>query len=224
MARNLADGGKTSVNRTGSAPQNAQQAIAAQANAKRASANSAQYAQTGSTAKAYGGGPLTQNRTSFNASSGGTKTPVNSPSYQTQQAKPAAYNELGYIPGSFDDPTIDWNTIYDIFIGGGGGAAGSGSYDTGTSGYSGPAPAQYQAPQQVFQMPEVQTAQSVPQVAPGITSSASGVADAPTGQQFTNFGGPGTFGEFQRLRNARGPRYNASMTPEMLRRAAASRL
>jgi hypothetical protein len=56
------------------------------------------------------------------------------------------------------------------------------------------------------------------------------VAEAPPsqvnvpGETFTSTGGTGTFGQYERQRQNRGPRSSVSMTPEMLRRAAAARM
>lgn len=192
------------------APRNAQEAIAAQSNAKRAAANNATPAApnptTGRLQYGYGGGPLTQDKGSFNTRSGGNRDAP----------------QLGYTPGGFDDPTIDWQAIYDTFVAPtlNQGEGGGGGYSSG--GGSSPDVVTPVAPA-VFQPPAVVTAQSV-QPPQAISATASSAADAPTGAKFETFGTPSTFGGFERRRNARGPRNTGSMTPEMLRRAAAARL
>jgi len=140
--------------------------------------------------------------------------------------QPPQNPSYGYTPGGFDDPTIDWQAIYDIFVApqGGGGNAGFSGGGSGSLSGGGQPQAIMEAPQAIIEAPQAYTAQAAPQPV-GIASSASSVADAPTGQSFQTFSSaPGTFGEFQRLRNKRGPTGGASQTPEMLRRAAASRL
>jgi hypothetical protein len=44
------------------------------------------------------------------------------------------------------------------------------------------------------------------------------------GESFTTVGNPGAFGSYERKRQNRGPRTGLSVTPEMIRRAAAQRL
>jgi len=66
--------------------------------------------------------------------------------------------------------------------------------------------------------------------APAVAQAPAVVAEAPPsainvpGQSFTSVGTPGTFGQMDRLRQSRGPTTGLSVTPEMIRRAAASRL
>jgi hypothetical protein len=200
--------------RTG--PKNAQEAIAAQANAKRAAANTGTGSTRSSKGVAYGGGPLTQDLNKFSPARGGTMG--------TGAAAPPA--PMGYDPGSFNDPTIDWNAIYEIFIAGPQreAAAASGGGGGAPSGGGGSMPAQVAPPTpMVMESPASIMAPSIQQPA-AVNSAASSIANAPEGQKFQTFGSPSTFGGFERMRNQRGPRNNASMTPEMLRRAAASRL
>lgn len=137
-----------------------------------------------------------------------------------------------YAPGSFQDPGIDWNAIRAIFGGGdsgGGSGPSSGGYSASSGGYSGGGDsgglASYSPPvAPVAEAPATYTAPSY-QAPLSISAEAGQAAGAPTGASFQTFGGnPGTFGQFERLRNARGPRNTGSITPEMLRRAAQARM
>lgn len=98
-------------------------------------------------------------------------------------------------------------------MGGGFTSAGSG----GGSSYSAPAASVIQAPSSVVTPPQIQAPTAV-------TNTAVSAPGAPTGEQFTSVGAGGTFGMFDRMRNQRSPRSGLSVTPEMLRAAAAARL
>lgn len=64
---------------------------------------------------------------------------------------------------------------------------------------------------------------AAPMATPQVTAQASGQNVA--GNSFTSTGnGGGTFGQFQRQRQNRGPQNSGSVTPEMLRRIAAERI
>jgi hypothetical protein len=202
----------------GSRPANAQQAIAAQANAKRAAANTG----TGSTRDvrgvAYGGGPLTQDKNKFTPARGGTMG--------TSSSQPIA--PMGYDPGSFNDPTIDWQSIYDTFIGSQqqqpsmiapsspGRVTGSGRTSAESVGLA--------AAPSLFVPPESITAPPATVQPPAVVANATPSEVNVPGESFTSIGGPGSFGSFERKRAVRGPRTGLSVTPEMIRRAAAQRL
>lgn len=99
----------------------------------------------------------------------------------------------------------------------GGSSSGGGSSYSSPSAPAAPAPAVYQAPSSVNPAP-------VNQGPSAITSTGIGTVGAPTGETFQSIGSrPGTFGQFDRLRNQRSPRTGLSITPEMLRRFAATR-
>ena len=100
--------------------------------------------------------------------------------------------------------------------GGGGGYSNSGGGGSGSS-YTAPPPAVVQSPS-TFETPaQVQQPSA-------ITGEAVGAAGAPTGTSFTSLGNGGTFGMFDRMRNQRQPKTGLSVTPEMLRAAAAARM
>ena len=109
-------------------------------------------------------------------------------------------------------------------------AANAASYQNpGSGGYQEPA-ATYTPPPAPPPTPSVyETAASykppVIEAPQAIMNTAGGAAGAATeGPPMTKTGLGGTYGSFQRERQARGPKTGASVTPEMLRRAAARRL
>jgi hypothetical protein len=133
-------------------------------------------------------------------------------------------NPVGnYTPGGYNDPSIDWAAIIRAF------GPQPAPYDTPDPNgpppnYNAPAEAapavapQIEAPQQVTAPPAV-----APAPAPDISAGRSGGA-VDEGPAITKFGNAGTFGQMQRLRQARGPISGVSMTPELLRRAASRRI
>ena len=59
---------------------------------------------------------------------------------------------------------------------------------------------------------------------PAVIADAGAGASNTAGESFSSIGTPGTFGEYQRRRQSRGPRTGMSITPEMIKRAASQRL
>lgn len=202
--------------------QQAQQAIAAQAAAKRQAAANSTGRPPGAN---YGGGNVApsapareyHNAAAQRAASGGT--PTNSIS-----------NELYAImarSGSRDpsDP-YNWRGIAaglaaqaapaPVSAPAGGGNFAPGGNNVGAGGSTVPAP-----PPPVVVPPTSYTAP--PSVQPPTAVEANAGAGERSGTTFLSQGG-GTFGMFDRLRNQRSPRSGLSVTPEMLRAAAAARL
>ena len=88
--------------------------------------------------------------------------------------------------------------------------------DLADGGMAGP-PAVYAPPAQMTAPPAVVQP-------PAITAAANPSATNVAGESFTTVGNPGTFGGYERRRQSRGPRTGLSVTPEMIRSAAAQRL
>lgn len=80
------------------------------------------------------------------------------------------------------------------------------------------------APPAVFVPPEAVTAPPAVVQPPAVVAEAAPSETNVPGESFTSSGTPGTFGAYQRQRLSRGPRTGLSVTPEMIRRAAAARL
>lgn len=76
----------------------------------------------------------------------------------------------------------------------------------------------------VFVPPESVTAAPAVMQPPAVVAEAPPSAVNVPGESFTTVGSPGSFGEYERRRTSRGPRTGMSVTPEMIRRAAANRL
>ena len=75
-----------------------------------------------------------------------------------------------------------------------------------------------------FAAPATYTAPPAMVEPPGAIAAAGAGAGNVEGASFTSIGTPGSFGEYERRRQARGPRTGMSVTPEMIRRAASQRL
>lgn len=179
------------------------------------------YGNQRTVAPSAGGGIIrTPAEAQATASSGSKAKP------QRDINQPPVNAQYGYTPGGFDDPTIDWQAIYDIFVAPQNMAASAspdfGGGGMGSIGNSTPEIIAPPTPAPVFQAPEVVTAPQFQQ--PQVISRTTEAQSGPQVQNFETFGSPSTFGGYERLRNARGPLKGASMTPEMLRRAAGARL
>lgn len=176
----------------------------------------------GSVATSGGRGGATQAppRASSNIMSGGMGA-------ATQAPNPDPHNWAG-IAAAFEAAARN------AAMSGGIGAAmgGSGGFE---GGGGNAAPVQSEVPQAIMAPPQppppppvFETAASIaPPVqleAPqAIVNTAAG-DPSQVAQQFNRLGIGGTFGDFERMRNARSPRSNLSVTPEMLRSLAQSRL
>jgi hypothetical protein len=89
----------------------------------------------------------------------------------------------------------------------------------GNAGGGGMAPAAAQ-----FIPPETITAPPVAVQPPAVVAEAPPSAVNVPGESFTTVGNPSAFGTYERKRQNRGPKSSLSVTPEMIRRAAAQRL
>lgn len=79
-------------------------------------------------------------------------------------------------------------------------------------------------PPAVFVPPEAITAPPAVTQPPAVVAEAAPSEVNVPGESFTTVGTPGSFGTYERQRFSRGPRTGLSVTPEMIRRAAAARL
>jgi len=75
-----------------------------------------------------------------------------------------------------------------------------------------------------FVPPESVTAAPAVVQPPAVVANATPSENNVPGESFTTVGSPGTFGQLERRRASRGPKSGLSVTPEMIRRAAATRL
>lgn len=80
------------------------------------------------------------------------------------------------------------------------------------------------APPAVYAPPAQMTAPPAVVQPPAVFADANPSAVNTAGESFTSVGNPSTFGSYERRRQARGPKGGLSVTPEMIRRAAAQRL
>lgn len=202
------------------APTNGQQAIQAMS-AARAANNYKQGMFNGTPANTWGAAPgrgsAPKASGPISPNYGGTNN--TRPIYEAQVSGAAP---IGYTPGSFNDPSIDWNAIASIF---GPQARQEGSNTDWNGGGTVERPSVMAPPTPpVFETPAVYTSPPAAVEAPGIVATTQGNS-LPNVQSFDTVGrGIGTFGMFDRMRNARNPRQGISVTPEMLRRAAQARM
>lgn len=203
-------------------PQNAQQAIAAQAAAKRQAAANAGGKPSGN----YGAGnarPTPQARAFHNtaaqtAAARGTQSSAVSDDIFAIMAQSGSQDP--------SDP-YNWRGIAAALAAQ---EPASRSSDMGyvpppqTPNIAGAGAAPTPAITPVYETPVSYVAPSVAAPARGVTAEASGAVGAPSGESFNAFGGGLTAGLFERMRNQRSPRTGLSVTPEMLMAQARKRL
>lgn len=129
---------------------------------------------------------------------------------------------LGYTPGGFDDPSIDWQAIYNTFIAPQQTSTAEPAVSSAPTSYTPPAPPAPAPPPAIFQSPSSYSPPAVTQTPEVVATSVGG--NGPEGVNYDALGTGMTGGMYDRRRNQRSPRSDMSVTPEMLRRAAQSRL
>lgn len=191
----------------------------------RAANNYKQGMSSGKPANTYGAAPVRRSSGRISPNYGGTGN-----TKKTYKAQTSGKAPIGYTPGGFDDPNVDWGKIYEIFVkptlasNKARPSAPKTSTSTGSDGMQSGSPAPATAPKPVTTGTAQANKPSTTTTAkPAVTGTVKG-NPAQAVKSFTKTGNRGTFGQFKRLRNQRSPRSGLSVTPEMLRRQAQARL
>lgn len=203
-----------------SGPTNGYEAAAAQSAAKAAN-NYKQGITNGTPANTYGAAPKISSTAKSGPASpnyGGTNN-----TRSTYDAQMSGEAPLGYTPGSADDPAVRayWQQVFDA-----GNAASTGPANWEAPATYTPEPVAPPVAPAVYETPAQYTPPARNELPAAISGASSSVANAPTGQSFTALGSGlmGPAGMFDRMRNQRSPKSGISVTPELLRRAAQTRL